>query len=85
LAVLLAAVGLLGLAIFAARMPTQVRAELPVLLREDRSLAVATSAVLAAPCLILLYAGVGSPWPLALAVAAGAVALLANLFGPQRR
>jgi tetratricopeptide (TPR) repeat protein len=85
LAVLLAAVGLLGLAIFAARMPTQVRAELPVLLREDRSLAVATGAVLAAPCLILLYAGVGSPWPLALAVAAGAVALLANLFGPQRR
>lgn len=85
LAVLLAAVGFFGLAIFAVRLPAHVRAELPVLLREDRSLAVAAGAVLAAPCLILLYAAVGSPWPLALAVAAGAVALLANLFGPQRR
>jgi tetratricopeptide (TPR) repeat protein len=85
LAVLVAAVGLLGLAILAARLPAGVRAELPTLLREDRSLAVATGAVLAAPCLILLYTVVGSPWPLALAMAAGAVALLANLFGSQRR
>jgi tetratricopeptide (TPR) repeat protein len=78
-AVLMAAAGLIALAVFARRLPGEVTTLLRSLMRSDKTLAVAVYAVAAAPCLILLYAAVGSPWPLAAAIAAGVVALLANL------
>lgn len=84
-AVLLALVGFIGLGVFLARLPGRVSELLPSLLRADRRLAVATAAVVAAPCLVLLYALVGTPWPLAAAIAAGAVALLSNIMGYQTR
>jgi tetratricopeptide (TPR) repeat protein len=84
-AVLLALAGFIGLGVFVARLPGRATELLPALLRADRRLAVATAAVVAAPCLILLYAMVGSPWPLAVAIAAGAVALLGNLVGDRAR
>jgi hypothetical protein len=64
---------------FAARLPGAFSKILPGLLRSDRSLALSVYAVAAAPCLILLYAVVGTPWPLVLAIAATAVAELAVL------
>jgi tetratricopeptide (TPR) repeat protein len=82
-AMLLALFGFIGLGVFLAQLPGRVSELLPVLLRTDRRLAVATAAVVAAPCLILLYALVGSPWPLAAAIAAGAVALLSALVGDR--
>jgi tetratricopeptide (TPR) repeat protein len=80
-AVLLAVFGFVGVGVFLAQLPKRVSELLPALLRADRRLAVATSAVVAAPCLILLYALVGSPWPLAAAIAAGAIALLSTVLG----
>jgi tetratricopeptide (TPR) repeat protein len=65
--------------VLAARVPGQVTRILPDLLRADRVLALSVYAVAAAPCLILLYAVVGSPWPLVLAIVATAVAELAVL------
>lgn len=62
---------------FAARVPGLTGTILPGLLRADRTLALAVYAVAAAPCLILLYAMVGTPWPLVLAIAVTAVAELA--------
>ncbi|MFC0503843.1 tetratricopeptide repeat protein [Micromonospora costi] len=73
-AVFAAAVGALVVWRFAARLPGFSRTVLPGLLRSDRGLAVAVYAMAAAPVLILLYALVGSPWPLVLAIAAAAVA-----------
>lgn len=64
---------------FAARVPGLVRAILPGLLRRDRILAFAVYAVVAAPCLILLYALLGTPWPLVVAIVATALAELAVL------
>jgi tetratricopeptide (TPR) repeat protein len=58
----------------AARVPNLIRAALPDLLRTDRPLALAGYAVVGGPCLILLYALVGTPWPLALAIGAAVVA-----------
>jgi hypothetical protein len=84
-AILLACCGFVGLGVFVTRLPGPVGEFLPPLLRADRRLAVATAAVVAAPCLILLYALVGSPWPLAAAIAAGAVALLTNIVGYRAR
>ena len=40
----------------------------------DRPLGLAVYATIAGPALILVYALVGTPWPLALAVLAGATA-----------
>lgn len=62
----LAVVGLVGLGLYRARGHTIQRS-------------VTAGAVLAAPFLILLFALVGSPWLLAAAVAAGAVALLSTI------
>lgn len=78
---LLAAVGFVGLGVFVSRLPPRARQIMPTLLRADRELAVAAGAVAAAPCLILLHALVGSPWPLVAAIVAGAVALLSNTWG----
>jgi tetratricopeptide (TPR) repeat protein len=86
-AVLMAAVGIIAAAVFARRLSGRVTAAVRSLMRGDRSLAVAVYAVAAAPPLILLYAAVGSPWPLAGAIGAGVAALLANLAAdsPRRR
>lgn len=84
-AVLLALAGFIGLGVFLARLPHRVTEVLPSLLSADRSLAVAAGAVVAAPCLILLFAFVGSPWTLAAAIAAGAVALISNTVGYRIR
>jgi tetratricopeptide (TPR) repeat protein len=64
---------------FAARVPGLVNSILPDLLRRDRALAFSVYAVAASPCLILVYALVGTPWPLVLAIGATAVAELAVL------
>jgi tetratricopeptide (TPR) repeat protein len=66
---------------FSARVPGVVRKILPGLLRSDRPLALSVYAVAAAPCLILLYALMGTPWPLVLAIAAAAVAEFAVFRG----
>ncbi|HEU4422940.1 MAG TPA: tetratricopeptide repeat protein [Pilimelia sp.] len=83
-ALLVGAAGLIVLGVFASRLPGKVTAALRPLMRSDRALAVAVVAVVAGPCLVLLYALVGTPWPLALAVGAGAVALLANVLADFR-
>lgn len=74
-ALLLAVCGFVGLGLFRAQAPPQVGE----LVRAEPRLATAAAAVVAAPCLILLYALVGSPWPLVAAIAAGAVVLLAGI------
>jgi tetratricopeptide (TPR) repeat protein len=66
----------------AARIPGLRRTVLPELLRTDRALASAVYAVAAAPCLILLYALVGTPWPLAFAIGATALAEFSVLRRP---
>jgi tetratricopeptide (TPR) repeat protein len=68
---------------FAARVPGAVTKILPGLLRSDRPLALSVYAAAAAPCLILLYALMGTPWPLVLAIAAAAVAEFAVLRGER--
>lgn len=78
-AALMAIAGAVVLWGLAARVPGAVSKILPGLLRSDRSLALSVYAVAAAPCLILLYALVGTPWPLVLALVATAVAELAVL------
>ncbi|MFI9642807.1 hypothetical protein ACIG87_22555 [Micromonospora sp. NPDC051925] len=57
------------------------RVVLPVLRREDRALAFAVYAVPAGPALLLLYALVGTPWPLVVAIA---VAVPATLIATTR-
>ncbi|MEV0876930.1 tetratricopeptide repeat protein [Micromonospora echinofusca] len=64
---------------FAARLPGLARTILPSLLRSDRVLALAVYAAATAPALILLYALVGTPWPLVLAILAATAAELAVL------
>ncbi|MFI7486856.1 tetratricopeptide repeat protein [Micromonospora echinaurantiaca] len=59
---------------FAAKLPGLTRTILPSLLRSDRMLALAVYAAAGAPLLILLYALVGTPWPLVLAIATAAAA-----------
>ncbi|MEV4755708.1 tetratricopeptide repeat protein [Micromonospora sp. NPDC049559] len=78
-AVLVALGGVVVVWGFAARVPNLTRAVLPELLRTDRALALSLCAVAAAPCLILLYALVGGPWPLALAIGATSLAEFAAL------
>ncbi|WP_329015657.1 tetratricopeptide repeat protein [Micromonospora rifamycinica] len=65
----------------ASQVPELGRVVLPVLRREDRPLAFAVYAVPAGPALLLLFALVGSPWPL---VAAIAVAVPATLVAGTR-
>ncbi|MEU7615420.1 tetratricopeptide repeat protein [Micromonospora rifamycinica] len=65
----------------ARQVPELGRVVLPVLRREDRPLAFAVYAVPAGPALLLLFALVGSPWPL---VAAIAVAVPATLVAATR-
>jgi tetratricopeptide (TPR) repeat protein len=76
--VLLAGAGVVAMWRVWRRLPEEIRQQLPELVRADRSLAIALWAVLAVPTLLLLFAMVVSPWPLVLAVAAGAVGLFAN-------
>ena len=68
----------------AARVPGLVRTILPGLLRSDRTLALALYAVAAAPVLLVLYALVGTPWPLVAAITATALAEFAVLSRPAR-
>ncbi|HYN94782.1 MAG TPA: hypothetical protein VES42_13115, partial [Pilimelia sp.] len=83
-AVALGVIGVGMLAVLATRLPGRVREVLPPLMRADRALAVAVYGVAAGPILVLLYAVVGTPWPLAAAVAAGFAALLANVLADYR-
>jgi tetratricopeptide (TPR) repeat protein len=66
----------------AVRLPAPARTVLPGLLRADRPLALAVWAVAAAPLLLLLYALVGTPWPL---VGGVAVTVCAELVVLTRR
>ncbi|NBE81132.1 tetratricopeptide repeat protein [Micromonospora rubida] len=77
LAVLVALSGALVGWLLAARVPGLTRTVLPGLLRSDRSLALAVYGVAAAPVLLVLYAVVGTPWPLVLTIVVTAVAELA--------
>lgn len=63
----------------AARVPGLLGTILPGLLRSDRTLALALYAVAAAPMLLLLYALVGTPWPLVAAITVTTVAEFAVL------
>ncbi|MEU8182817.1 tetratricopeptide repeat protein [Micromonospora sp. NPDC049044] len=74
LAVLAALTGGIVVWQLAARLPGLTRTVLPALLHTDRAIALAVYAVAAAPLLLLVYAVVGSPWPLVLAIATTAVA-----------
>ncbi|MGW1059628.1 tetratricopeptide repeat protein [Micromonospora rubida] len=77
LAVLVALGGALVGWRLAARVPGLTRTVLPDLFRSDRALALAVYAVAAAPVLLVLYAVVGTPWPLVFTIAVTAVAELA--------
>lgn len=83
-AVLLAAGGGVLVWRFASKVPGLFRTTLPVLMNQDRTLALSVYAALAGPAFILLYALIGTPWPLVLAIVATAVAELAVLrrYGP---
>ncbi|MEV4618368.1 hypothetical protein AB0J74_06565 [Asanoa sp. NPDC049573] len=70
LALVLGAGGLGLLGVLAMRLPKPLGAQV----HADRASAVAGYAALAGPLLILLYAVVGTPWPLVAAIAATAVA-----------
>ncbi|MEV0152650.1 tetratricopeptide repeat protein [Micromonospora sp. NPDC050686] len=67
---------------YAAKLPGPARTVLPELVRSDRTLALALYAVAAAPVMILLYALVGTPWPLVLAIVVAALAELAVFTRP---
>ncbi|HEY8534718.1 MAG TPA: tetratricopeptide repeat protein [Micromonospora sp.] len=72
-AVLMIAGGVIGW-IAAARLPGRLSTTLSALSREDRSVTVATGAIVAGGALILVYAVIGAVWPLVVAIAAAAVA-----------
>ncbi|MET8363835.1 tetratricopeptide repeat protein [Micromonospora sp. NPDC049580] len=74
LAVLAALTGGVVVWQLAARLPGLTRTVLPAMLHADRTMALAIYAVAAAPALLLVYAVVGSPWPLVLAIVATAIA-----------
>ncbi|MFF5174040.1 tetratricopeptide repeat protein [Micromonospora sp. NPDC000089] len=78
-----AAAAAVGTAVYvwwlARRVPGLLRVVLPVLRRDDRPLAVAVYAVVAGPVLLLLHALVGTPWPLAAAVAGTVGAVFVTL------
>ncbi len=75
-AALMALAGGLGLWALAARLPGSLRAVFARIAHADRPLALAGCATVAAPLLILLYAVVGGPWPLVLAITVSAAAEL---------
>jgi tetratricopeptide (TPR) repeat protein len=83
-ALFLGALGLVLMAIFAGRLPGRVNQLVPSILRGDRRLRVALLGVVAAPVLLILYALVGTPWPLVLAILGGFVTLFAVLLGTRR-
>lgn len=83
-AIAMAVIGLGLLGFMATRLPGRPLPVLRPLMSEDRWLAVAVWAVVAGPLLVLLYALVGSPWPLAVAVAAGFVTLFVVELAPNR-
>nr|AIS85556.1 TPR repeat-containing protein [Verrucosispora sp. MS100047] len=66
----------------ASRLPGLTRTVLPVLRRTDRPLVLAVYAAAAAPALILLYALVGTPWPLVLSIGIATVAQLTIVSRP---
>ncbi|MTK00545.1 tetratricopeptide repeat protein [Micromonospora sp. CP22] len=66
----------------ASRLPGLTRTVLPVLRRTDRPLALAVYAAVAAPGLILLYALLGTPWSLVLAIVIATAARLAIVGRP---
>ncbi|MFB6395988.1 tetratricopeptide repeat protein [Polymorphospora lycopeni] len=70
-------VGFVVVGVMAARVPGAIGRMLSELLRTDRLMALAVYASIAGPFLVLLYAAVGTPWPLVLAIVATAVAQLA--------
>jgi tetratricopeptide (TPR) repeat protein len=78
-ALVLAAVGIAGGAVFVSRLPGRVTEVLRPMLRGDRMLAAAALGVAAAPLLLLVYALIGTPWPLVLAILGGLVTLTAVL------
>ncbi|MGC5029179.1 tetratricopeptide repeat protein [Micromonospora sp. DT229] len=82
MAVLAAAGGAIVLWRHASRLPGLTRTVLPVLRRTDRPLVLAVYAAAAAPALILLYALVGTPWPLVLAIGIATVAQLTIVTRP---
>ncbi|MEO3776211.1 tetratricopeptide repeat protein [Micromonospora sp. B11E3] len=84
LAVLVALSGAVVGWLLAARVPGLTRTVLPDLLRSDRLLALAVYGVAAAPVLLLLYAVVGTPWLLVLAIVVTAVAESAVFFRTVR-
>jgi tetratricopeptide (TPR) repeat protein len=71
LGAIVAVVGGLLIWSYARRLPA---GRLRALMATDRPLGLAVYATIAGPALILIYALVGTPWPLALAVIAGATA-----------
>jgi tetratricopeptide (TPR) repeat protein len=77
LALALGAIGIAGIAVFARRLPGRVSEVLPGMLRGDRMLTAAALGVAIAPPLLLVYALVGTPWPLVLAIVGGFVTLFA--------
>jgi tetratricopeptide (TPR) repeat protein len=78
-AALLGTGGFVAAVMWTRRLPGSVGLVLRTLARDDVSLGVAVWAVLASPALILLYAAIGGPWPLAGCVAAGMAAVIANV------
>lgn len=68
---------------WAARIPNLTSTILPGLMRADRTLALAVYAVAAAPVLLLVYALIGTAWPLVLAITVTAVAELTVLSRPH--
>ncbi|QOC90012.1 tetratricopeptide repeat protein [Micromonospora craniellae] len=66
----------------ASRLPGLTRTVLPVLRRTDRTLAFAVYGACVAPVLILLYALLGTPWPLVLAIGVAMAAQLAIVTRP---
>ncbi|WP_018255255.1 tetratricopeptide repeat protein [Salinispora mooreana] len=64
---------------YATKLPGVARTILPELLRSDRPLALAGYATAAAPVLLLLYTLVGTVWPLVLAIAVAAFAVVTAL------
>jgi tetratricopeptide (TPR) repeat protein len=69
---------------FTAAVPGLVEAVLPDLLRKTRLLAVSLCGALVAPTLLLVYAVVGTGWPLLLALAVAGLALLGALSGRRQ-
>lgn len=75
-AVTLTVLGAVAMAIYLAQTPRMVREGFPPLLRASRPLLIALVGTLAMPLLILIYAVIGTPWPLVAAIGCGAVAEL---------